>query len=104
MSDVFAELKKAIMRSGMTFDQIAAAGDVCRATIDNWLDGRVKEPQLGCLIRVAKALGKAVELTDGELRLIPGAVPGAAMIDTPESVAAKMKQAHEFVGYWRRWQ
>ena len=33
MSDVFAELKKAIIRSGMTFDEIATAGLVCRATI-----------------------------------------------------------------------
>ena len=94
MSDVFAELKKAIIRSGMTFDEIATAGLVCRATIDNWLDGRVKEPHLGSLIRVAKALGKSIELTDGELR----------MIDTPASVAAKAMQAREFIGYWRRWQ
>jgi hypothetical protein len=94
MSDVFAELKKAIVRSGMTFDEIATAGLVCRGTIDNWLDGRVKEPQLGSLVRVAKALGKSIELTDGELR----------MIDTPASVAAKMNQAREFIGYWRRWQ
>lgn len=94
MSDVVRELKKAIIRSGMTFDQIAAAGDVCRATIDNWMDGRVKEPQLGSLIRVAKALGKSIELTDGELRIV----------DTPASVAAKASQAREFVGLWRRWQ
>jgi transcriptional regulator with XRE-family HTH domain len=94
MSDVFAELKKAIIRSGMTFDEIATAGLVCRGTIDNWIDGRVKEPHLGSLIRVAKALGKEVELTDGELR----------MIDTPASVAAKAMQAREFIGYWRRWQ
>jgi hypothetical protein len=94
MSDVFADLKKAIMRSGMTFDEIAAAGHVCRATIDNWLDGRVKEPQLACLVRVAKALGKSIALTDGELQIA----------DTPASVAAKINQAREFVGYWRRWQ
>ena len=95
MSDVFAELKKAIVRSGMTFDQIAAAGDVCRGTIDNWFDGRVKEPHLGSLVRVAKALGKAIELVDGEARIVP---------DTPASVAAKAMQAREFIGYWRRWQ
>jgi transcriptional regulator with XRE-family HTH domain len=94
MSDVVRELKKAIIRSGMTFDEIAAAGNVCRSTIGNWIDGRVKEPHLGSLVRVAKALGKSVELTDGELR----------MVDTPASVAAKAMQAREFIGYWRRWQ
>jgi transcriptional regulator with XRE-family HTH domain len=94
MSNVFAELKRIIVRSGMSLNDIAEAGFVSRATIDNWLDGRVKEPQLACLLRVAKVFGKSIQLSDGELRVV----------DTPESVAAKMAGAREFIGLWRRYQ
>jgi hypothetical protein len=52
------------------------------------------EPHLPTLIKVAAVFGKAIELTDGELRVV----------DTPASVGEKMRRAHEFVGLWRRWQ
>jgi hypothetical protein len=101
MSDVFVAVKRLIGRSGMSAWNVAHKAGCSEATINNWLTGRVTEPHLPTLLAVAKVFGKSVTLTDGELRLIPGAVPGAAMIDTPESVAAKMERAR---GYWRRWQ
>jgi hypothetical protein len=64
-------------------------------TISNWMTGRVMEPRLSNAIAVAALFGKTIELTNGELRIVP---------DTPASVAAKLNQAREFVGYWRRWQ
>ena len=97
MSDVFVAVKKLINRSGMSAWNVAHKAGCSEATINNWLSGRVTEPHLPTLLAVAKVFGKTIELADGELRLEP--IP-----DTPESVAAKLNQAREFVGYWRRWQ
>jgi transcriptional regulator with XRE-family HTH domain len=97
MSDVFQAVKRLISRSGMSAFNVAHKAGCHEATIHNWMTGRVTEPHLPTLLAVAKVFGKTVTLTGGELRLEP--IP-----DTPESVAAKMNQARDFVGYWRRWQ
>ena len=95
MSDVFVAVKRLISRSGMSAWNVAHKAGCSEATINNWMSGRVTEPHLPTLLAVAKVFGKSVELVDGEARLVP---------DTPASVAAKLNQARDFVGYWRRWQ
>lgn len=95
MSEVFDELRRIIVRSGMTPDTIAWRAGCHRVTVRAWLAGRVTEPHLPTLLKVAKVFGKTIELTDGEARIVP---------DTPASVAAKLNRAREFVGYWRRYQ
>lgn len=95
MSDVFIAVKRLIGRSGMSAWNVAHKAGCSEATINNWMSGRVTEPHLPTLLAVAKVFGKSVELVDGEARLVP---------DTPASVAIKAQQAHDFVGYWRRWQ
>ena len=97
MSDVFQAVKRLVSRSGMSVDAIAFKAGVTPQTLHNWLEGRVTEARVENLIKVAAVFDKTVALTGGELRLEP--IP-----DTPASVAAKMNQAREFVGYWRRWQ
>lgn len=93
MSDVFGELKRVIMRSGMSSWNVANKAGCSEQTIKNWLTGR-HAPSLRMLIKVAAVFGKSIELTDGETR----------MVDTPASVAAKMSRAREFIGLWRRYQ
>jgi hypothetical protein len=95
MSDVFVAVKRLIGRSGMSAWNVAHKAGCSEATIHSWLAGRVTEPHLPTLIKVAAVFGKAIELSDGEARIVA---------DTPASVAAKMQRAHDFVGYWRRWQ
>jgi DNA-binding XRE family transcriptional regulator len=95
VTDVFEELKGLIRRSGMSYWNVAHKAGCTERTISNWMTGRVMEPRLSNAIAVAALFGKTIELTNGELRIVP---------DTPASVAAKLNQAREFVGYWRRWQ
>lgn len=96
MSDVFQAVKRLVSRSGMSVDAIAFKAGVTRQTLHNWLEGRVTEARVENLIKVAAVFDKTVTLT-GELR-------GEPIPDTPASVAAKLNQGREFVGYWRRWQ
>ena len=95
MSDVFVAVKRLINRSGMSAWNVAHKAGCSEATIYNWMTGRVTEPHLPTLLKVAAVFGKSIELSDGEARIVP---------DTPASVAAKLNHAREFVGYWRRWQ
>lgn len=94
MSDVFDELKVMIRRSGMAPAALAWRVGCSGQTIKCWLDGRTREPSLPLLIKAAGIFGRSIELTNGKLR----------MVDTPESVAAKMAGAREFIGLWRRYQ
>jgi DNA-binding XRE family transcriptional regulator len=87
MSEVFNELKRIIIRSGMSAWNVAHKAGCSEATINNWMTGRVTEPHLPTLLAVAKVFGKSVELIDGELRIAPEA-----------------SKPREFVGYWRRYQ
>jgi transcriptional regulator with XRE-family HTH domain len=95
MSGVFKAVKDLISRSGMSAWNVANKAGCTERTIRNWMIGRVTEPHLPTLIKVAAVFGKAIELSDGEARIVP---------DTPASVGEKMHRAHEFVGLWRRWQ
>jgi DNA-binding XRE family transcriptional regulator len=97
MSDVFVAVKRLIVRSGMSYWNVAHKAGCSEATIYNWMTGRVTEPHLPTLIKVAGVFGKTIELRN-ELQIVD------AMPDTPASVAMKMQRAREFVGYWRKWQ
>jgi DNA-binding XRE family transcriptional regulator len=97
MSDVFVAVKGLISRSGMSAWNVAHKAGCSEATIYNWMTGRVTEPHLPTLIKVAAVFGKTIELRN-ELQIVD------AMPDTPASVVMKMSRAREFVGYWRRWQ
>lgn len=92
MSNVFSDVKRLIARSGMSAWNVANKAGCSEATINNWLTGRVTEPHLPTLLKVAKVFGKSVELSDGDIR----------MVDMPATVAAN--PAREFVGLWRRYQ
>lgn len=94
MSNVFADVKRMIARSGMSAWNVANKAGCSEQTIHNWLSGRVTEPHLPTLIRVAQVFGKSVELANGDIR----------MVDTPATVAAKAGRAREFIGLWRRYQ
>ena len=95
MSDVFTELKRLINRSQMPVPEIARRCQLSPVTIQLWLDGKTRAPRLENLLKVAALFDRRIELVNGAFSLAP---------DTPASVAAKLNQAREFVGYWRRWQ
>jgi DNA-binding XRE family transcriptional regulator len=101
MSDVARQLKRVIIRSGMSAWNVANRAGCSEATIRSWLTDQ-HEPSLRLAIRVAKVFGKTVELVDGEAQLKPAGPDFRP--DTPASVAEKAMRAREFVGYWRRWQ
>ena len=69
MSDVFVAVKRLISRSGMSAWNVAHKAGCSEATINNWLAGRVTEPHLPTLIKVARIFGKSIELTDGEAQI-----------------------------------
>jgi DNA-binding XRE family transcriptional regulator len=103
MSDVARQLKRVIIRSGMSAWNVANRAGCSEATIRGWLTDR-HEPSLRLAIRVAKVFGKTIELVDGEAQLKPAGPDFRPPPDTPASVAAKMSGAREFVGFWRRYQ
>jgi transcriptional regulator with XRE-family HTH domain len=74
MSEVFDELKHLIMHSGMSVRAIAAESKVCRRTIVGWLDGETKLPRIDTMLRVARVVGKQIELT-GNVRRMVGYYP-----------------------------
>ena len=65
------ELVKAMMRSPLALDELAAAAGVSRATLDNWIDGRTKSPYIGTLAKVAKALGLTISVEHEHLTFAP---------------------------------
>jgi transcriptional regulator with XRE-family HTH domain len=85
MSAVFAQLKRIIIRSGMSEESIAAKAQCHPLTIKNWLAGKTREPSLELFVRVAAVFGKRLELFGGEVRLM----------DTPATVAVKATQARQ---------
>jgi hypothetical protein len=85
MSAVFRELKRIMVRSGMTPERIAWQSKCHPRTIKLWLDGTTREPSLELFVRVAAVFGKRLELFGGEVRLM----------DTPATVAVKAQQARQ---------
>jgi hypothetical protein len=63
MIEAFDELKDLIVCSGLSVHRIATESTVCHATIDSWLDGRTRLPRLDTMLKVARVVGRNVELT-----------------------------------------
>ena len=72
---LFERLKHQINRaldSGTSLQTLARQAGLCNSTLYEWLDGKIKAPRLTTMIRVAEALGKSIELSDGKPRIAPG--------------------------------
>ena len=65
--EVFEELKHLIIESGIPPTRLARESTVCPGTIDKWLDGTVQLPRIDTMLKVARIVGKDIELT-GNLR------------------------------------
>jgi hypothetical protein len=70
-SAVFEALKLEIRRSPLSIYMIAAKSGVHHITIRYWLSGRTENPRNDMLERVARAIGKRLELSNGPLGLEP---------------------------------
>jgi len=66
---VFEALKLEIRRSPLSIYTIAAKCGVHDITIRYWLSGRTKNPRNDTLEKVARAIGKRLELSDGRFGL-----------------------------------
>jgi transcriptional regulator with XRE-family HTH domain len=96
-SELLAEVVAAIDRSGLAQETIAARAGVSSATIGHWRTGYVRGPRIDTLEKVAGALGYRITMVEGVFKLAP-------RFDTAATVAAKARQAREFVGLWRKYQ
>jgi hypothetical protein len=74
MTEVFDELKHLIVKSGIPPTRLAKESHVCHKTIDCWLDGQTRLPRLDTMLRVARVVGKEIELT-GNVRKLVGFYP-----------------------------
>jgi transcriptional regulator with XRE-family HTH domain len=74
MTDVFDELKTLIVASGISVHKLSKESKVCHETIDKWLDGQTRLPRLDTMLRVARVVGKEIELT-GAVRKMVGYYP-----------------------------
>ena len=70
--NLMRELVRAMMRSPLSLDELAAAAHVSRATLDNWIDGRVVGPRIITVAKVAKALGLHLSVENDNLTFVPG--------------------------------
>ena len=72
---VFEQLKHQIDRardSGTSLQTLARQAGLCNSTLYEWLDGKINAPRLATMIRVAQALGKPIEFSDGKPRIARG--------------------------------
>lgn len=69
--NLMRELVRAMMRSNLPLDDLAARAGVCRATLDNWIDGRVVGPRIVTVAKVAKALGLHISVDNDNLTFVP---------------------------------
>jgi transcriptional regulator with XRE-family HTH domain len=74
MTDVFDELKHLIAKSGISVNRLSRESKVCRGTIDRWLDGQTRLPRIDTMLRVARVVGREIELT-GRVRKMVGYYP-----------------------------
>jgi hypothetical protein len=70
-SAVFEALKLEIRRSPLSIYAIAAKSGVHHNTIRYWLSGRTKNARRVKLQKVARAIGKRLELSNGPFELEP---------------------------------
>lgn len=69
--NLMRELVRAMMRSPLSLDELAAKANVSRATLDNWIDGRVIGPRIITVVKVAKALGLHLSVENENLTFAP---------------------------------
>jgi transcriptional regulator with XRE-family HTH domain len=74
MTEVFDELKRLIVQSGISIHRLSQESTVEHSTIDRWLDGTTRLPRLDTMLRVARVIGKQIELT-GNVRKLVGFYP-----------------------------
>ena len=74
MTEVFDELKHLIVISGISLHRLSKESTVHCGTIDKWLDGTTRLPRMDTMLRVARVIGRNVELT-GNVRKMVGYYP-----------------------------
>jgi hypothetical protein len=71
MSAIFEALKLEIRRSQLSIYTIAHEAGVHHITIRYWLSGRTRYARRDTLEKVARAIGKRLDLSDGHFGLEP---------------------------------
>jgi predicted transcriptional regulator len=74
MTEVFDELKHLIVKSRISLHRLSKESTVAYETIDKWLDGTTRLPRMDTMLRVARVIGRNVELT-GNVRKMVGFYP-----------------------------
>jgi DNA-binding phage protein len=69
--NLLKELVRAMMRSPLTLDELAAKANVSRATLDTWIDRRVLGPRIVTVAKVAKALGLHISVENDTMTFAP---------------------------------
>lgn len=72
--EVFDELKHLMVASGLSLHKLARDSKVSYGTLDAWLDGTTRLPRLDTMLRVARVVGREIELT-GRVRKMVGYYP-----------------------------
>jgi DNA-binding phage protein len=85
------EIRTAIEDSGEPIEYIARSAEVSSVTIYAWLSGKTRKPYTASVEKVARALGKRLTLTDGELHM-------------GEVIPLKHKTRRHAAWGWRRYQ
>jgi hypothetical protein len=62
------------VKSGISIDRLSRESKVTYGTIDRWLDGTTRLPRIDTMLRVARIVGKEIELT-GNVRKMVGYYP-----------------------------
>jgi transcriptional regulator with XRE-family HTH domain len=70
-SELLKELVRAMMRSPLSLDELAAKANVSRSTLNAWIDGKTKGPYIVTMAKVAKALGLTIGFEREQLTLVP---------------------------------
>lgn len=71
--NLLKDLVRAIMRSPLSLDELAAKANVCRGTLDNWIDGKVIGPRILTVAKVARALDLVITFEQERLVFEPRA-------------------------------
>jgi hypothetical protein len=68
--EVFNELKRLIVKSKISTHRLARESTVNYNTIDAWLDGSVTCPRIDTMLKVARVVGRQIELTGNVKRMV----------------------------------
>lgn len=67
---VFEELKHLIVQSGIPPTRLARQANVTFKTLDDWLNGTVQLPRIDTMLKVARIVGKEMELTGNVRKMV----------------------------------